>query len=78
MIFSVGLKVQNYSIAILVSSPDSFKSSAILAEKMEVIDRDICWGHFCRWLNHIKMLFTLKSAVITRLFASKKEKAIYR
>lgn len=24
------------------------------------IDRDICWGHFCRWLNHIKTLFTLK------------------
>ena len=74
VIFSVGLKVQNYSIAILVSSPDSFKSSAILAEKMEVIDRDICWGHFCRWLNHIKMLFTLKKCCDHKAFCKQKRK----
>ena len=36
------------------------------------IDRDICWGHFCRWLNHIKTLFTLKKCCDHKAFCKQK------
>ena len=38
------------------------------------IDRDICWGHFCRWLNHIKTLFTLKKCCDHKAFCKQKRK----
>ena len=41
------------------------------------IDRDICWGHFCRWLNHIKTLFTLKKCCDHKAFCKQKKKRLY-